>query len=139
MVPLDDSSPIALAVDDSVQILKLIGKTLRENGYRVLTAIDGLDAIRICSIQTAPITLAVLDVVMPNLSGLDLAPYLLQRYPRIQILYTSGYTASVAAECLQSQSPLQFIQKPFNPNELLEQVRNLSSESRSVPSASRAR
>ena len=73
-------------------VRKLAVRILREQGYRVLEASQGVDAFLICEEHKGPIHLLVTDVVMPKMSGRELAERITSICPEIKVLYMSGYT-----------------------------------------------
>src|SRR5437868_2584710 len=79
-----------LIADDHESIREMARQTLSSLGYRVLCAADGEEALRLCD-QTVP-HIAVLDVVMPRLSGTSASEQLLRRFPGLRIIFTSGYS-----------------------------------------------
>jgi CheY-like chemotaxis protein len=91
----------------------------------VLAAGDGLEALTLVEEYTRPIDLVVTDVIMPRMSGPELAARLRARDPGIRLLYVSGYTA----DQLRSQTDLgadaTLLPKPFTSDELLRKVREI--------------
>lgn len=112
-----------LVVEDQRSVRKYAAKALKSYGYRVISAESGEEALRLC--ERAPIDLVVTDVVMPNLSGRELADRLGILKPAIKVLFMSGYTGSVIERHGILQEGAQFIQKPFNPEELASKVRSV--------------
>jgi CheY-like chemotaxis protein len=111
------SQTILLAEDDST-VRRLARDILTDHGYAVLDACDGDEALEVARQYRGPIHLLITDVVMPGLSGRDLAAQLTAERPEIRVLYTSGYTEDVMmrAGFENSQSLLH---KPFLPVDLL--------------------
>ncbi len=114
-----------LVVEDAGPVRSLATRALTAAGYRVLTAIDGLDALRVCETWTAPIPLVVSDVVMPRMGGEELAARLAEVRPESQVLFMSGYTGASLGGIAASGEPRHFLPKPFRVDELLERVRAL--------------
>ena len=110
-----------LVVEDQGSVRKYAAKALRKYGYHVISADSGLAALRLC--QQAPVDLVVTDVVMPNLSGRELADRLEVLKPGIKVLFMSGYTGNVIERQGMLQEGVKFIQKPFEPEELASKVR----------------
>ncbi len=81
-----------LVVEDEEEVRKLAGKILERQGYRILETFNGDDALVACERSRSPIHLMLADVVMPGMSGSELAKLLKPLYPEIKILYMSGYT-----------------------------------------------
>jgi CheY-like chemotaxis protein len=112
-----------LVVEDSELLRNLITQFLRENGYRVLVANDGVEALHLAQATAEHIDLLLTDVVMPNMGGQELADHILAKFPQVRVLFMSGYTNSA----LRHQSAIEneglFLQKPFAPDVLLARVR----------------
>jgi response regulator RpfG family c-di-GMP phosphodiesterase len=101
-------------------------RVLFNNGYKVLEAANGEEALRLAQNHAAGvIDLLLSDVVMPQMGGIELAGCLHKVRPEIKILLTSGYTdeAPILPGCPNESIP--FLQKPFMPSELLNQVREV--------------
>ncbi len=121
---LEGSETILLAEDDD-SARKLIRSTLQEYGYWVLETQDGKEALQLVEHHKGPIHLLLTDVVMPGMSGRELAERLQPRQPKMKVLYMSGYTdnAIVHHGVLESGTP--FIHKPFPPKALVSKVRKV--------------
>jgi CheY-like chemotaxis protein len=114
-----------LVVEDEARVRKLIIDVLSSQGYTVLEATRGEEALRICKRRRGAIDLAVLDVVMPEMSGPDLARQILPACPGIRLLYISGYTDEAVLHHGIPESGLAFLQKPFLPDAFLRKVRDV--------------
>jgi CheY-like chemotaxis protein len=114
-----------LLVEDDAAVHRLAGRVLKSHGYNVLPARDGADALQIEARQAGDIDLLLTDVLMPGLSGPDLAQRLVSRRPAMKILYISGFAhqMAVASRLVGRQSA--FLQKPFTPEMLTLTVRDL--------------
>ena len=114
-----------LVVEDEEALRELACLTLREYGYTVLEASQGDEALQLFAERQAPVDLLVTDVVMPGLSGPELAEQLTSRQPQMKVLYTSGYMshAIVRDGVLKAGTP--FLPKPFNPDDLARKVREV--------------
>jgi CheY-like chemotaxis protein len=114
-----------LVVDDDAWVRVLARDVLAGEGYRVLEASDGQDAIRVAAEHPGPIHLLLTDVVMPGMSGPQVAEKLLERNPTLKILFTSGY----AEDAIDSHGVLSpgaaFLGKPFSAAELAGKLREL--------------
>ena len=117
-----------LVVEDEAAILKLITRILSTLGYTVLTAQAPALALKTAQDHTGKIDLLITDVVMPEMTGRDLSVRLLSVYPDLKVLYMSGYTADVIAHRGILETGAQFIQKPFNKDELARKIRDALSE-----------
>jgi DNA-binding NtrC family response regulator len=105
-----------------VHVRALVRDILQSNGYRVIVASDPADAI--ATSQTHPaIDLLLTDVVMPKMSGRELATRVMAARPKIRVLFMSGYAdIALAPNALLAES---FIAKPFTPEALLKRVRSI--------------
>jgi two-component system, cell cycle sensor histidine kinase and response regulator CckA len=126
-----DSMPVALegetvlVVEDEASVRMIIGRVLREQGYRVLESPNGQDALVIAGDPATRIDLIVADVVMPGLGGRDLATRLAERRPGLPILFTSGYTGHDVVERGLIERDWPFLAKPVAPDALARKVREL--------------
>ena len=98
---------------------------LEMNGYTVIAASDGLEAIEICKRHEAPIHLMLSDVVMPQMGGRELAQRLATVRPDMKVLYMSGYTSNAIVHHGILDPGTLFIQKPFTPDSLARKVREV--------------
>ena len=119
-----------LVVEDEITVRELARELLQMSGYTVLEAKHGHEALQICRTYDGPIHLMLTDVVMPSMSGHELAETLAPLRPGMKVLYMSGYTeeAGVLREILDSGSV--FLQKPFTPAALNDKIRALLNVSR---------
>jgi CheY-like chemotaxis protein len=114
-----------LVVDDQAQIRSLIRQTLEPHGAVVLEAATGPEALAIRTRHEGALALAIIDFLMPGLSGLDLAAQLGRDVPGLKILYMSSAIESIAMESLVRQSPERVLLKPFSLEELVQRVLGL--------------
>jgi two-component system, cell cycle sensor histidine kinase and response regulator CckA len=112
-----------LLVEDESGVRHLIGQVLERNGYTVLYARDADDALAIEARHSGTIDLLVSDMIMPGLSGADLAQRLVTCRPGIQVLFVSGYASREAWELGVGGHKASFLQKPFTPETLARMVR----------------
>jgi DNA-binding NtrC family response regulator len=97
---------------------------LERQGYRVIEAADGVEALRVWEEQGAAVDLVLTDMVMPEgLSGRDLSTRLQEGHPGLRVIFTSGYSVEMAGKELHLSRGENFIQKPFTPEQLLGIVR----------------
>jgi PAS domain S-box-containing protein len=116
---------ILLAEDDGA-VRRLARDVLSHHGYTVMDARDGDEALEIARQYEGPIHLLIADVVMPGLSGHDLAERLAAERPSVRVLYTSGYTDNVMMRAgFEDGHPL--LPKPFLPADLLRKVSEVMS------------
>jgi two-component system, cell cycle sensor histidine kinase and response regulator CckA len=112
-----------LIVEDEPTVRDLAKEFLEEYGYRVLTAGNGSEGLRLCDEFPEKIDLIVTDVVMPQMSGRELAMKARTLRPDTLVLYMSGFTDDAVVRHGVSADDLCFIQKPFSPDALARQVR----------------
>jgi PAS domain S-box-containing protein len=112
-----------LLVEDEPAVRELTHMVLSGRGYSVLEALNPEDAERLADSYGSEIHLLLTDVVMPGISGRDLARKLTARRPNLRVLYMSGYTFNVIAEDGTLEEGLSFLQKPFTPQILTQKVR----------------
>jgi two-component system cell cycle sensor histidine kinase/response regulator CckA len=121
-------SETILLLEDSSQVREYAREVLRAQGYTVLEAGHGREALRITEEHVGPIHLLVTDVVMPGMSGRDAAQRLLAIHPGLKILYMSGYTDDVLETHGAFGAGVAFLQKPFGALELVRAVRRILDE-----------
>ena len=114
-----------LIVEDEEEVRKLAGKILEKQGYRILETFNSDDALVACERSTSPIHLMLADVVMPGMSGFELAKLLKPLYPQIKILYMSGYTDDAIVPHGVLEKGVDYIQKPFTMEGLARKVREV--------------
>jgi two-component system, cell cycle sensor histidine kinase and response regulator CckA len=118
-------SETILLVEDSEPLRKLAHMFLKDNGYRVLTAADGEDALQVARQHAAPIQLLLTDVVMPGINGRVLAERLGPWQPGMKVLYMSGYTDSFIAGHGVLEQGIHLLHKPFTEETLTRKVREV--------------
>lgn len=123
--PSSSGSGVILVVEDDILVRELIRKILTINGYTVLEAKNGEDALRICQDYLEKIDLLTTDVVMPGLSGPDLAKRIMALRPGIKVIYMSGYSDTIFPQYGILYKGSNFIRKPFTPNDLVQKVRGI--------------
>lgn len=111
---------LVLVVDDEDDVRALLSDVLRVGRFRVLAARSGQQALELAAAQSSPVTLLVTDIVMPGMSGTELADALRLRYPALKVVFMSGYAERQRARELRPDE--QFIAKPFLPAELFSKV-----------------
>ena len=118
-------SETVLVVEDEASLRTLVQRVLEERGYKVLTAPDGVQALSVESNFVGPIHLLLSDVVMPGLSGPDLAQRLVRRRPTLKVLYVSGFAHHLAITSESVSHHTAFLPKPFTPEILALKVRDV--------------
>ena len=123
-----------LLVEDEEVVRELVREVLDMNGYTVLEARDGPEAIRVADRHDDPIQLMLTDLVMPKMSGRELAEKLLPKRPEMRVLYMSGYTDDTVLHHGIVDPGISFLQKPFRADALARKVREILDQPRPVPS-----
>ncbi len=113
-----------LVVEDEASILKLVGKSLRNQGFTVLEAPDGETAQAITEMHQGTIDLLLTDSVLPHLSGPDLCGMLLEHRPSMRVIFMSGYT-DVEVLSRSQRYGGAFLQKPFTMDDLNKKIKDV--------------
>jgi CheY-like chemotaxis protein len=114
-----------LLVEDEASVRHLVKQVLRRKGYHVLEAQHGGEALLICERYDRDIHLMITDIVMPQMSGRELAARLRSIRPALKIAYMSGYTDDAVVRHGVSEAGIAFLQKPFTPDVLLSKIRRV--------------
>jgi CheY-like chemotaxis protein len=125
--PGGEAEEIILVVEDERSVRDLTVRILRRLGYGVLVASGGDEAIAIAQSYAGKISLLLTDVVMPNMSGRQVADNLLKLRPGLKILYLSGYTDSTVVHHGVLENSLDFLPKPFSREVLARKIREILS------------
>jgi CheY-like chemotaxis protein len=140
---LDDDSPrsaaddlhgkeTVLLVEDQDQVRAVAQGILQRHGYCVITTGRPVDALSLCEEHDGPIDLLLTDVVMPQMSGVELAKRVSALRPDLKVLYMSGYTDDSVVRHGVLESEMAFVQKPFTPESLLGKVREVLDAKRAL-------
>jgi CheY-like chemotaxis protein len=114
-----------LVVEDQAEVRKYVAAALRTYGYRVIQAEDAEKALLHCERDRSRVDLLLTDIVMPNLSGKELANRLAEACSGIKVLFMSGYADEEIMRHGFSAKGASFIQKPFSPEQLAIKVREI--------------
>jgi len=114
-----------LLVEDDEKLRSALCAGLQANGYRVLAARDGREALEVCEGYTDRVHMLVVDVVLPLFNGCELANLLLGTRPNLKVLFMSGYTADNAIPNGLLTSGMSFLEKPFTLGALLAKIREM--------------
>jgi signal transduction histidine kinase/ActR/RegA family two-component response regulator len=117
-----------LVVEDEEAVRGLTRQVLEVNGYTVLEARHGDEAITLCQQIAEPIDLLLTDVIMPQMNGPELAARVTELYPALKVLFVSGYADHAIVRHGTLDPDTSFLQKPFSPAELARKVREVLDE-----------
>jgi PAS domain S-box-containing protein len=112
-----------LLIEDEKRLSEFIKRALCENGYAVIEAMDGAEAMRVFEAEGHRFDLVLSDVVLPGIGGLDLMDALLEKKPDLKVLLSSGYTDHKSQWPIIEEKGYRFLQKPYNLIELLKAIR----------------
>jgi PAS domain S-box-containing protein len=131
---LPRGSETILLVEDEVLVRSLVTKFLRSQGYRVLYAAQGSQAMQLAAEHGSRIDLLLSDVILPNMNGRQIYEKLLESRPKLRVLFMSGYTENIIAPSGVLEADFLFVQKPFSLKELARKVRE-ALDARQIPGA----
>jgi two-component system cell cycle sensor histidine kinase/response regulator CckA len=120
---LQQGSETVLLVEDENEVRAAVCESLQMHGYTVLKARHSKEAVLICRRHEGPIHLLLTDVVMPQMTGPQLAERLSLLRPKMKVLYVSGYTSDALDQRTMMEPGTAFLQRPFTPDALACQVR----------------
>src|SRR5215831_596078 len=128
VAPIEAPTPgegTILVVEDRPDLRELVANVLRIYGYRTLVADSVDDALAILADRAIDIDAVVTDVVMPKISGVELAGQALKLRPDLRVLFMSGYAPDPAHRALFAENEAAFLQKPFTPEQLAAKIASL--------------
>jgi hypothetical protein len=117
-----------VVVDDEPAIGTLVERILRGAGYKVDTAVSGAEGLALVNAMTEPLDLLLSDMVMPEMSGVELAWEVRSKRPATKVLFMSGYAEPVLDTNEALPAGLELLSKPFNEEELLAKVAHVLAE-----------
>jgi len=123
--PVRAGTETILLVEDEIGVRHLVREMLHRLGYKIHEASSGADAVRIFAQHQNTIDLLLTDVIMPQMSGRELAERLKALQPLLKVLYISGYTDDMLAHHGVLESNVYLLQKPFAPDELAKKLREV--------------
>ncbi len=124
--PLPSGTETLLVVEDEPAVRSLACTLLEAQGYKILSASNGQDALRVVREHSgSPIDLVVTDVIMPLMGGKMMAEWLKTTYPQLKILFTSGYTGETITNHGVLETGVEFLPKPYTPAALTHKVREM--------------
>lgn len=118
-------SETVLLVEDEASLRELLREALEANGYSVLEARDGAEALQIARAHAGPIQIMVTDVIMPGMTGPKIVEHVAQTRPEMKALYISGYSDESVIRHGLIGPGRAFLSKPFGPEVLLRRLREL--------------
>ena len=118
-------SATILLTEDEQDVREVAREFLESGGYAVIEARDGAEALALAEERKGAIHLLITDMVMPRMTGLELAARLKERQPGLRMLYMSGYSERAASESLQPDPAIRMLSKPFSRSALLRAVHEL--------------
>jgi len=118
-----------LIVEDEDGVRKLTSKILNKQGYKILEASNGGDALLLCEQLKEPIHLLLSDVVMPGINGPELARRIMNLCPGVKVLFMSGYAGQAISQSGTLDEKASFIQKPFSARNLVEKIQEVMGNS----------
>jgi PAS domain S-box-containing protein len=118
-------SGVVMVVEDQPEVRALTCMILRGQGFEVLEASDGLEALLMAGQYRSPIRLLVTDMIMPGMNGKEVAARLTMQYPEIRVIFMSGYTDQMMTGSSLLEHSAAFLQKPFTPDRLLSLVQKV--------------
>jgi PAS domain S-box-containing protein len=116
---------VVLLVEDEYGVRKLVRKMLAQQGYRVIEAASGEEALRLCERHSGSIHVLLSDVVMPNMSGRELADRLCAVRPDLKVLYMTGYTEDAIVQHGVLEPGVAVLNKPFLADALAHKLREV--------------
>jgi DNA-binding response OmpR family regulator len=121
----EEERPCVLVVDDNEMVAQALARLLGHEGWRVSVCYNGVDALK--QVECEVLAAAVVDIHLPDISGLVLSSKLRQRYgPKLPIIVLSGDTSMENIRSLSHVGATYFISKPFNSEHLVERLREFS-------------
>ena len=112
-----------LAVDDDTDVRNVLVDTLTSLGYDLLDAPDGEEALKLAQSTDKKIDLLITDIIMPGMNGKELKDNLVKIFPKIKVIFMTGYLDSIVSDYLGGESGNIFLQKPFSPSYLAGKIR----------------
>ncbi|MCL6613903.1 MAG: response regulator [Firmicutes bacterium] len=119
-----------LLVDDERPLLALLERYLERSGHQVDSCETGRDALSRCRAVPCPYSVVVLDLKLPDISGQELLPQLLEAAPQVRVIVSSGTPYSPAALPAAYRPRVEALLKPFMPKELLDAIERLAPRAR---------
>ena len=114
-----------LVIEDELALREATRRILARNGYQVITAANGRDAITVAASHPGGIDLLVTDVIMPEMSGKEAADRIQALYPSVRVLFMSGYSEGILSAEGVLETGINLLEKPFTEKSLLAMLREV--------------
>ncbi len=124
-IPVARGSETLLVVEDDAAVGRLVARVLKQQGYKVLTAGNGEEALQVLDTKAQNVRLVLTDIVMPRMGGHELARRIRAWRPALPIIFISGYTDEVLSRKHTLDPGMSFMRKPLHPAELATRVREV--------------
>jgi CheY-like chemotaxis protein len=118
-----NSAETILLAEDESELRELLATMLRTQGYRVVTARDGQDAVSVAKTHTGTIDLFLTDIIMPRKNGIEAAETIRKIRPGVSVLYMTGYAEQTVSASNENNDAL--LEKPVSPPVLFEKIRQI--------------
>lgn len=118
------ASPKLLIIDDTEEVLSALCKYFKQKGYRVLSALNGLDALKMIEAEKDELDIVITDLVLPNISGVAVISLVKKKYPQLPVIAITGWGEHPEALAKEAKADL-VMEKPFKLTELEEAARTL--------------
>jgi CheY-like chemotaxis protein len=132
LAPIRQPSATILLAEDNDNLRHLLHSVLEGDGFSVLSAADGAEALRLCQQHDGTIDLMVSDIVMPRLNGLQLSEQVRAAHPEIKFLFITGFAEEFPELSGLIECGATILEKPFRPSELLHKVEDTLTQGKTV-------
>ncbi|MGZ8900154.1 MAG: response regulator [Limisphaerales bacterium] len=124
--------PVILLAEDEEVLREFANLILRKHGFHVLTARDGIEALKVAEQYDGQLDLLFTDVMMPRMSGTELYQRFTEKHPTTPVIFTSGYPRTILFESgLEERDTYEFLQKPYTTQMLVDKIRGVIAAQRS--------
>jgi two-component system, cell cycle sensor histidine kinase and response regulator CckA len=128
------SKNTVFVVEDEPSLRLLVRKVLERHGYQVIDAPSGVAAVEVWAQHKEHIDLLLTDMVMPDgMTGKELAERLQADNPQLKVVYTTGYSSELLGDDIVLHEGVNFLQKPYPPQKLLQTIQNGLASSNTAP------
>ncbi len=123
--PLQGGTETIMIVEDEDDLLQIMQTILGQYGYKVLTASNGKEALETIDKLPEKVQMVISDIIMPEMNGLDLYRYVMERRPDLPFIFITGYTTEFIIRAEDTGEFTELLQKPFKMNDLAVKVRSM--------------